>query len=243
MDIKRNTLINGVIYAAATIGAAVAIFKQWHAVEYACKPLMMLVLSSWFFFNSRRYGDRFTLLIQAGLFFSLIGDVALMLERVDHFFFVIGLGAFLLAQLCYAIAFIVNIIDVGGAEGMVLSAGLTVMLVFFSIFFTMDLMEHVTEDLQVPVIGYAVAIVIMGGAAAFRYTRTFPRSFWMVFIGTMLFIASDSLLATNRFMKELPWAHALILVLYALAQYLIAAGCLVHVLDPETIRRRQALEA
>ena len=28
---------------------------------------MMMVLGSWFFFNSRRVGDRFTLLIQAGL--------------------------------------------------------------------------------------------------------------------------------------------------------------------------------
>jgi uncharacterized membrane protein YhhN len=243
MDIKRDTLINGAIYVAATAGAAVGVWKQWYAVEYACKPLMMIVLSLWFFFNSRRYGDRFTLLIQAGLFFSLIGDVALMLERVDPFLFVIGLSAFLLAQLCYAIAFILNIIDVGGTEGMLLSTGLTVLLVFYSVFFTMDLMDHVTEDLQAPVIGYSVAIVVMGGAAAFRYTRTFPRSFWMVFIGAVLFVASDSLLAVNRFVKDLAWGHAAVILLYAIAQFMIAAGCLLHVLDPETIRRRQALEA
>lgn len=243
MDIKRNTLLNGAVYAAATVGTIVGIWKEWHTLEYVCKPLMMIVLSLWFFFNSRRYGDRFTLLVQAGLFFSLVGDVALMLEHVDPFLFIIGLSAFLLAQLCYAIAFLLNIIDVGGGEGMLLSTGLTVLLFFYSIFFTWDLMDHVTEDLQVPVIGYAVAIGLMGGAAAFRYTRTFNRSFWMVFGGALLFIASDSLLAVNHFMNKMPWAQVAVIALYALAQFLIAAGCLMHVHDPETIRRRQALEA
>src|SRR6185312_7532301 len=99
MDIKKDPRINGVVYALATIGTIVAASTKEQALGYVCKPLMMLVLSSWFFFSSRRVGDRFTLLVQAGLFFSLVGDVALMFDHVDEFYFQIGLGAFLMAQL------------------------------------------------------------------------------------------------------------------------------------------------
>ncbi|MCB0784365.1 MAG: hypothetical protein KDB87_02890, partial [Flavobacteriales bacterium] len=71
--------------------------------------------------------------------------------------------------------------------------------------------------------------------------RTFPRSFWMVFAGALLFIASDSLLAHSRFVRPFAMDGTLVLLTYIVAQFLIAAGCLLHVLDPEEIRRRQAL--
>ena len=46
---------------------------------------------------------------------------------------------------------------------------------------------------------------------------------------------------SNRFMLPLEHAEWSILLTYAIAQYLIAAGCLVHVLDPEEIRRKALL--
>ncbi|MBK8341301.1 MAG: hypothetical protein IPK99_15550 [Flavobacteriales bacterium] len=81
----------------------------------------------------------------------------------------------------------------------------------------------------------------MGCTAAFRFRRTFPQSFWMVFVGAALFIASDSLLARNRFIHPFEWADVLVILTYGVAQYLVVAGCLVHVLAPDQLRRRQAL--
>ncbi len=69
MDIRKNNLLNGALYALATVGTIVGEVRDMHALVYVCKPLMMVVLSSWFYFNSRRVGDRFTLLVQVGLFF------------------------------------------------------------------------------------------------------------------------------------------------------------------------------
>jgi uncharacterized membrane protein YhhN len=94
-----------------------------------------------------------------------------------------------------------------------------------------------------PVLVYAGTITVMGITAAFRFRRTYPLSFWLVFIGALLFITSDLLLATNRFVRPLPSANTLIMLTYALAQAGIAVGALVHVLDPEMIRRRKELEA
>ncbi len=241
MDIKRNTWLNGGAYVLALIGTLVAEAKGIHALEYVCKPALLLILSSWFFFNSRRYGDRFTLMIQLGLFFSLIGDVALMFLHLDEFNFLIGLGAFLLAHICYTIAFVRNISEVGGTEGWILSSILSLVIALFAILFSWELQPKLDEDMTLPVLSYVAVIAIMGIMACFRYMRTYPRSFWLVLAGALCFIASDSLLAINRFIRPLSWAPMVLMVLYAAAQFLIASGCLLHVLDPDTIRRKQAI--
>ncbi|MBL8009136.1 MAG: lysoplasmalogenase [Flavobacteriales bacterium] len=241
MDPRKSLLINGGLYLAALVGTLYAQARGLHLLEFICKPMLLLVLSSWFFFNSRRVGDRFTLLVQAGLFFSLVGDVALMFQHLDEFNFLIGLAAFLVAQICYAVAFLQNVVEVDGAEGMWISLLLMVLLLSYGFFFAYDLLPYLDEALVLPVVAYAIAISLMGVAAGFRFRRTFPRSFWMVFAGALLFIASDSLLARNRFARPVPMGDVLIMVTYAGAQFLIAAGCLVHVLAPEERRRRQAL--
>jgi len=45
----------------------------------------------------------------------------------------------------------------------------------------------------------------------------------------------------NRFMKSLPHAEWSIMLTYAAGQFLIAAGALAHVLDPEELRRKAVL--
>ncbi|MCB9179790.1 MAG: lysoplasmalogenase [Flavobacteriales bacterium] len=242
-SIRKDPIVNLTAYMLATIGAIMGMMKDWYGLMYVAKPSMMVILSIWFFYNSRRYGDRFTLLVQAGLFFSWIGDIALMFQQVDEFNFLIGLAAFLLAQICYAMAFAQNAIDVGNVEGIWVSILLAVGIAAYGFFFSIDLVKYLDSALLVPVIGYVVAITAMGIAAGFRFRRTFPRSFWMVMIGALLFIASDSILARNRFVRPVAMADLWTMLTYASAQWLIAAGCLEHVLDPEEIRRRQAIKA
>lgn len=208
---------------------------------YICKPAMMLILSSWFFFNSRRVGDRFTLLIQAGLFFSLIGDVALMFDHRNSFNFLIGLGAFMLAQLCYALAFALNVSDAGPGGNILVPLVLSTGVLAYGFFFAYDLLPFVEDVITLPVIIYACAISLMGVGAACRFSRTYVRSFMLVMAGSVFFIASDSFLAVNRFMKPIDHAQWSVILTYGIGQFLIALGALAHVLDPEEIRRKAAL--
>lgn len=241
MDIRKDNLLNTGLYGAAALGAIVGEVRGWHGLVYACKPMMMIILSSWFYFNSRRMGDRFTLLIQAGLFFSLIGDAALMFDHLDQFYFIIGLGAFLIAQLCYTMAFVQNVADAGSNPGLLIALFLAALVITYGIVFGIDLMDRVDELMFVPVTIYAVAITCMGVGAALRFGRTYLPSFIMVFAGALLFIASDSILATHRFVRVVDHATWSVLLTYAMAQYLIARGCLRHVLDPAERERREAL--
>lgn len=243
MDIKRDHRVNGIAYALSATGSLVAVGTGAHALDFLCRPLMMIILSSWFFFNSRRYGDRFTLLIQAGLFFSLVGDVALMFEHVDEFNFLIGLGALLLAHLCYCMAFIHNISVVGGTEGMLFSSAIVLVLAVFALLFSWELVPRLDEGFSIPVLIFLVTMTLVGVLAAFRYMRTFPRSFWLVMAGSLLLICGGAMLLATRFIVPSHRGHLLVVLAYAVAQPLIAFGALLHVLDPDTIRRRQALEA
>ncbi|MFN3875704.1 MAG: lysoplasmalogenase [Flavobacteriales bacterium] len=241
MRLLKHHGVNGLLYAAATLGAVAGEVSGSHALVFACKPLMLLVLSSWFFFNSRRYGDRFTLLIQAGLFFSWLGDIALMLDHLDAFYFIIGLGAFLLAQLCYTMGFAQNVADAGGGQGLLVASLLAALVLAYAGLFGYDLLGRMDPEAQAPVGIYIVAITCMGVAAALRFGRTYLPSFVMVFAGAVLFIASDSILATSRFIRPVGHAGWSVLLTYAAAQYLIARGALRHVLDPAEVRRRAAL--
>lgn len=241
MDPKKNLILNGGIYTLALIGTCIAQLKGLHTLEWVCKPVLMIILSSWFFFNSRRVGDRFTLLIQAGLFFSLVGDIILMFTYMDDFNFLVGLGAFFLAQLCYAFAFAQNISEVGGMEGLLVPLLIGFGIGTYAFFFGWDLMPHLDDGLGVPVMAYLVAISLMGILAAFRYRRTYPRSFWLVLMGSLFFIASDSMLAWDRFRFPMKEAQVWIIITYAIAQAMIAGGALAHVLDPDQLRRKEAL--
>lgn len=240
MSLLKNDLVNGILYGAAAVGTMIGETTGTHTLVLVCKPLLMLVLSSWFYFKSRRLGDRFTLLVQVGLLFSWFGDIALMFQQLDEFFFLVGLGAFLVAQLCYTIAFANNLLF-GDARWSPMAWALVLGLLLYGTVFGLVLIPRVDQAVQMPVTVYAVAITCMGVAAALRHRRTYPRSFLLVLLGALLFITSDSLLAVNRFLYPLSHAPWSVMLTYAAAQYLIVSGCLAHVLAPDEIRRKAAL--
>jgi uncharacterized membrane protein YhhN len=236
--------LNGALYAAATGAATAGQVLGSHALEYASRPLIMLVLSSWFYFNSRRAGDRFTLLVQAGLFFSMLADVLLMLQHIDGFLFLTGVAALLVAHLCCMIAMAMNVFDVGTIEGGWIGVLLAVLPVAAGLVCLLEVLNSPAVDqvMRLPVVLLLIAVSCMSVFAALRFHRTFPRSFWLVFIGCMVFMISDALLLNLKFnLRPFQFGRVWIMFTYAGAQFLIAAGCLLHVLDPETIRRRNEL--
>jgi uncharacterized membrane protein YhhN len=138
-------------------------------------------------------------------------------------------------------AFMHNIVEVGMARGLMISILLTVVILAYGYFFASGLTPSVDEGIGLPVIMYTIAISFMGVGAAWRFGRTYLRSFLFIMIGAAFFILSDSLLATNRFHRTLDHAAWSVMVTYAIAQVLIASGALLHVLDPDEIRRKAAL--
>jgi uncharacterized membrane protein YhhN len=131
-------------------------------------------------------------LLTAALVLSALGDLALAQEDDDRFFLA-GLGAFLAAHIAYVALFATGSAGLAIilAESWRLAVALA--LCVFGIFMLFRLWPALDNAMRVPVLAYMLAIVAMGVAA---FTTQSPA----VMFGALLFIASDAILATERFL-------------------------------------------
>jgi uncharacterized membrane protein YhhN len=129
--------------------------------------------------------------------------------------FLPGLVSFLLAHLCYLVAFTRG--QRLGAwwpafAAYALAAGLILW----------RLWPGVPGALQLPVIAYVLCLASMAAQAAVLWRKGEPRGLVLA-LGGALFVASDALLATNKFAGPLPLASLWILASYWAAQWCIAS--------------------
>jgi len=82
--------------------------------------------------------------------------------------------------------------------------------------------------MKIPVLLYAILLTTMVLVSIFRDGKTTSQSFWLVFIGALLFMISDSLIAINKFINPLPWSGVQIMLTYLTAQALIVHGLIAH---------------
>jgi uncharacterized membrane protein YhhN len=199
--------------AAIAVSAALAIVastRGWRNGVYVFKPLTTLLILGLVLTGPANAHPSYRPLVAAGLVFSLAGDVLLMLPR-DRF--VAGLVAFLIAHLLYIRAFTL--------EGVRATWWLLVPLAAYGAVLLRVLLPHVTAKLKAPVIVYALVLLAMAWAAAERSAGRLPGGAFAA-LGGLLFVASDSALAFDRFARHFRWADAVVLGTYYAAQTLIA---------------------
>jgi uncharacterized membrane protein YhhN len=148
----------------------------------------------------------------AGLLLSLVGDVALLWPKEG---FLPGLIAFLLAHLAYLVAFT----RVAKFASRPLCFGVYALVAGVILW---QLWPGVPGGLRVPVIAYVVCLAAMAAQASVVWRAGAPRGAVLA-LGGALFVASDALLATNKFMAPLPAASLWILATYWAAQWCIAS--------------------
>ena len=88
------------------------------------------------------------------------------------------------------------------------------------------LYNHLDAVLQIAVFVYMVALLSMSAMALNRFGNGHPISFSLVFIGSLLFVVSDTMIAINKFLVAIPYEGLLIMITYISAQYLIMRGLL-----------------
>jgi uncharacterized membrane protein YhhN len=210
------------VFILSAIGVVVFEFTQIPAIHFISKPLIVISLLVYYYYGSARE-DRSTVFVIA-LICCLAGDIFLMSPD----YFIPGLISFLVGHVLYIFAYRQhqNDDDVDSLRGLqrvrlafpIVLAGTGLVVILFP----------VLGDMQVPVIIYAGVITMMALTALFRYGRTSSNSFWLVFVGAVLFMMSDSILAVNKFLTPVDNAGLLIMVSYMGAQFLIVDGILKH---------------
>jgi len=166
--------------------------------------------------GAARPGVRDRHLLAVALTLSCIGDVLLHLGSRRYFGLV--LGAFLLAHVAYILLFIRSWPRPLRPDGFRLR--LVVAVLVYSVV--------VTGWLSTGLGGYAVPVTVYSFAITGMTVSAILAGFStpLVWIGAMLFVASDSLIAAGRFKAALPLAAYLIWPTYYLGQYFIAVGFL-----------------
>jgi uncharacterized membrane protein YhhN len=210
------------LFILSVIGVFVFEFTQIPVIHFISKPLIVISLLIYYYAGTLRE-DRSPMFILA-LIACLAGDVFLMSPE----YFVPGLVSFLVGHVLYIFAYRQhqNDDDVDSLRGIqrarlafpIVLAGTGLVVVLYP----------VLGNMQIPVMIYAAVITIMTLTALFRYGRTSSRSFWLVFMGAVLFMISDSVLAFNKFLEPIGHAGLYIMSTYMAAQFLIVEGIMNH---------------
>ncbi len=186
-------------------------------LNFIFKPLttLLIIAYAWPRGGSHTVPRRWLL---AGLWLSLCGDVALLWPQRG---FLPGLVSFLLAHLAYLVAFTRDGLRFAARPlPFVLYGALAAIILWL-------LWPGVPAALRIPVLAYVLCLASMAAQAAglALQSRGTPgqRRGAVLALGGALFMASDALLATNRFAGPLPLSGLWILSSYWLAQWCIAS--------------------
>ncbi|MEX3748140.1 MULTISPECIES: lysoplasmalogenase [Lysinibacillus] len=152
---------------------------------------------------------KYQLLIVIGLVFCMVGDYTLQ-------WFLIGLTSFLIGHIFYIFAFSST------NERQVPTWAKIVLLVYgasMAVWIVGTVFSSGDVVLGFAVIAY-ISVILTMGWTAIKTGSTFAT------IGALLFIASDSYLAVDKFVMPLPFSHEFIMLTYYSAQILIALSIL-----------------
>lgn len=148
------------------------------------------------------------------LFFSFLGDVFLMFE--GELLFLVGLISFLIAHLFF-IKIVVKKLQKPTISTILFSITPFLILFLLLIF----LLKPYLNELLIPVIIYGITISIFGIVSMLDYLSTKSRKSLLMFIGSLIFISSDALLAINKFYSANAIFEVLVMTTYIVAQYFI----------------------
>lgn len=200
--------------------------------HYAIKPMIVIFLLGYLVSHGGING-RFKKRLALGLIFGLIGDTLLMFTHVAESFFLLGLSAFLLGHLFYISAFYVDYRSNYQSANYVLRTSAIVFGIVYLI--TSYVLSPYLKEMQIPVLVYGFVITVMVIAAASRYGKVNSLSFYYIFIGAVLFLISDAILAYHKFVTDFTYSGFVIMATYMAAQYLITIGTIERKLK-KTIR-------
>jgi uncharacterized membrane protein YhhN len=212
------------LFCANLLAELGAVAAGWNQVQLLTKPLLLILLFTWFIISSKAFSP-LRYCIVAALFFSWLGDIFLLLEDRGGAWFMAGLGSFLLAHIMY-IAFFLRVRSLQAVppkwdSPVIIFIGLYAVLL-------LGFLYPYIGNLQIPVAIYAITIAIMLATALHAFNHSNRNAGKYCIAGAVLFLCSDSLLALNKFYHSFPAAGVFIMATYGLAQFAIAKGSLLY---------------
>ncbi len=202
-------------------------WKGWKIRLYVSKPATLLFLIVWTWQVTHWQGGM--LWFGLALIFSLLGDIALMLNPR---YFMVGLSAFLIAHLNFLVGF--------NQQPPPLTIGSLLIALLVGISAARVLKTLRPGVMKVPrgkrfltaVLFYGVTLALMVLSAlitTFRADWQLSHAL-LVSVGAILFYISDTLLGYDRFVKKVNHGQSYVHLTYHLGQIGIVTGAMLHFL-------------
>ncbi|WP_426094375.1 lysoplasmalogenase [Flavobacterium sp. DSR2-3-3] len=216
---KSNVILNSFIGFSLVYLSFIFFGNEYTA--WFLKPFLLpfLLLAVYF---QERFSTKNILL--TALTLSWVGDIILMFADKGELYFIAGLIAFLLSHISYIILFSKQLKINLKKSKIIFWVGVTA-IAFYLIVIMLILLPSL-GDLKIPVFVYALTISIMLLFALKGFLNWQKPANSYILIGAIVFVASDSLLAFDKFYAPLQYSSLLIMATYLLAQYLIVIGIL-----------------
>jgi len=209
----------------------IAIYSNSESLQFLTKPLLMPLLAIYLLLRTNTINSNLKGWIFLALFFSWAGDIFLLFEERGPNFFLLGLSAFLVAQVFY-IVFFHNIRMREYIRGNALL--LLLVIVYYSVL--INVLAPYLGNMKLPVRIYGVVLSFMVMLAMHTMLgKNKKAALWMT-MGAILFVVSDSLLAVNKFFSGFNNAGVVIMLTYGLAQLFITEGA-VRYINSETLNK------
>jgi uncharacterized membrane protein YhhN len=201
-----------IILGVVSVVYLVSLFYKQGIVQKILKGCLLPLILAVYLFGA----DRILLPVVLALIFGWAGDV-LLLKISALRFFRLGLASFLIGHICYIIAmysfarpFNIPVLGISIAAAAVLG------------FFLFRLVRP-NNEMKIPVIAYQTIIMTMAILAIQIFFAQAPVFGVFVLAGSLCFVASDSLLASDTFQKKTRFGFVIMLT-YIAAQLLLVLG-------------------
>jgi len=202
----------------------VAVYLNNEPLQFITKPLLMPLLAIYLLLQTSSATSGLKAWIFLALFFSWVGDMLLLFDERGPNFFLFGLSAFLVAQVFYII-FFHNIRMREYIRGNALL--LLLVIVYYSIL--ISVLSPYLGNMKLPVRIYGVVLSFMVMLAMHTTLgKNKKAALWMT-MGAILFVASDSTLAVNKFFSSFDYAGLIVMLTYGLAQLFITEGAVKYI--------------
>jgi uncharacterized membrane protein YhhN len=146
----------------------------------------------------------------------------------QEIWFICGVFSFMIAQIFYIFTYKVYQSHNNHTNVKYPKVIFSVVIIGYTMILWAKLYPHL-QDMLIPVTIYTLTILAMVLMAISRQNKTSFKSFILVFSGAVIFLASDSMIAINKFANPIDYERILIMSTYILGQFLIISGLIEHI--------------
>lgn len=216
----KNTLFLK-IYIGFSIFYLLLLLSGYESFDLFLKPILISLLGFGVYFHKKFPSKNIVL---TALLFSWIGDVILLFADIAEIYFILGLVAFLISHVIYSVLFNKQTkIRLKKNKALFLLGSIIIGCYLVGM---LSILLPTLGELKIPVIVYATVISLMLLFAFNGFLIWKKPGNQYVFVGAIVFVSSDSILALNKFYTPIEKSSFFIMLTYLVAQYLIVTGIL-----------------